>query len=102
MVGGDESEGTAPGQWGRDRGWLQRFGAGGKGFTARGHLDPGPLGAQGGRCLPSLCHPNSLAEAQGCGVGWAARGRQVQGEEREPGSKRKERVVLCFPPRGGR
>lgn len=31
MVGGDKSDGMAPGQWGRDKSWLQRFGAGGPG-----------------------------------------------------------------------
>lgn len=41
MVGGDESNGIAPGQWGRDRNWQQRVGAQGKGSMARGHLDPG-------------------------------------------------------------
>lgn len=48
MVGGDESDGIAPGQWGRDRSQLQRFGAG-----ARGHQDPGPAEVQEVRCLPS-------------------------------------------------
>lgn len=41
MVGGDESDGVAPGLWGRDRSWLQRVVAGGSGVHGRGHQDPG-------------------------------------------------------------
>lgn len=79
MVGGDESDGSAPGQWGRDRNWLQRFGAGGEGSTARGQLDLRLAEAQEARCLPFLCRPNSLA-GRGYRVGWAARGGQNRRE----------------------
>lgn len=40
MVGGDESDGVAPGQWGRDRSWLQRVGAGGLRVHFRGSSGP--------------------------------------------------------------
>lgn len=60
-MGGDKSNGMAVcGQWGRSRSWLQRFGAGGKGYMARGHLDPKLAEAQEARCLPSLYRLNSL------------------------------------------
>lgn len=50
MVGGDESDGVAPGQWGRDRSWLQRVVAGVSGSTAgviwtQGWLRPRRQGA---------------------------------------------------------
>lgn len=49
-MGGDESDGVAPGQWGRDRSWLQRVAAGGSGSTAgviwtQGWLRPRRQGA---------------------------------------------------------
>lgn len=60
MVGGDKSNGIARGQWGRGRSWLLRFGTGGKGYMARGHLDPKLAKAQEARCPPSLHRLDSL------------------------------------------
>ena len=80
MVGRDEKDGIAPGQGWRDRGWLQRAGAGAEGSPARGHLDPGLAEAQEARCLPSRL--NSLG-SRGLRL-WSGADR-VEGEKREPG-----------------
>lgn len=64
MVGGDESEGTAPGQWGDGQGLASEIWGWGQEFHSKGSSRSGATW-----CLPSLYHPNSIAEAQGCGVG---------------------------------